>query len=46
VLKKAIVEHKQPTQLFYAWHANRESPVLQWCIHYLTRPENRVRWCS
>ncbi|WP_406564645.1 type 2 periplasmic-binding domain-containing protein [Marinobacter psychrophilus] len=24
VLKKAIVEHKQPTQLFYAWHANQK----------------------
>ncbi|MDT8877984.1 LysR substrate-binding domain-containing protein [Halomonas saccharevitans] len=46
LLKKAIVEHKQPTQLFYAWHANRESPVLQWCTDYLTRSENRLRWCQ
>lgn len=46
VIKKAIVEHKQPTQLFYAWHANRESPVLNWCIEYLMQPENANQWCS
>ncbi len=44
VIKKAIVEHKQPTQLFYAWHANRESPVLNWCIDYLMQPENTNQW--
>lgn len=46
VIKKAIVEHKQPTQLFYAWHANRESPVLNWCIEYLMQPENANQWCD
>ncbi|MCE2593956.1 LysR family transcriptional regulator [Motilimonas cestriensis] len=45
IIKKAIVEHKQPTQLFYAWHAHRESPVLNWCGEYLMRPENKGLWC-
>ncbi|MGF1791693.1 LysR substrate-binding domain-containing protein [Photobacterium profundum] len=45
ILKKAIIEHKQPTQLFYAWHANRESPVLNWCIEYLMSSENHSQWC-
>lgn len=44
VIKKAIVEHKQPTQLFYAWHANRESPVLNWCIEYLMHAEIANQW--
>ncbi|MDB1125447.1 LysR substrate-binding domain-containing protein [Vibrio algarum] len=44
VLKKAIVEHKQPTQLFYAWQANQDNPVLNWCTEYLMRAENIVKW--
>ncbi|EJE4203773.1 MULTISPECIES: LysR substrate-binding domain-containing protein [unclassified Vibrio] len=44
VLKKAIIEHKQPTQLFYAWHAQRESPVLEWCVDYLIKNEHHLSW--
>ncbi|RJX75289.1 LysR family transcriptional regulator [Vibrio sinensis] len=44
VIKKAIVEHKQPTQLFYAWHAQRESPVLNWCVNYLVDNEHKFNW--
>ncbi|PFG56294.1 DNA-binding transcriptional LysR family regulator [Vibrio sp. ES.051] len=46
VLKKAIIEHKQPTQLFYAWHAQRESPVLEWCVDYLIKNEHKFNWHS
>lgn len=46
VLKKAIVEHKQPTQLFYAWHAQRQSPVLEWCVNYLIKNEHKFNWHS
>lgn len=44
VIKKAIIEHKQPTQLFYAWHAQRESPVLNWCVDYLIANEHKFNW--
>ena len=46
VIKKALIEHKQPTQVYYAWHAQRESVVLNWCVNYLMANEHKLNWHS
>lgn len=45
VIKKAITDQKQPTQLFYAWYKHGCSPILDWCIDYLNQPQHLLQWC-
>lgn len=46
VLKKAISEQKQPTQLFYAWNTSSQGNVLTWCLDYIMQPHIQTIWCQ
>lgn len=44
VLKKALVESKPATRLFYAWSTEANTPVFQACRDYLQQAEVRLSW--
>lgn len=44
LIKKAIIEQKKPTKLFYAWKTRENHRILQWCIDYLLQPHIKQQW--
>lgn len=46
LIKKAVVEHKLPTRVSYAWRVNQHSVVLQWVADYLADPVIKQSWIT
>lgn len=44
LIKKAIEEHKLPTQLYYAWRTDSQSKLMQYCTNYIISQNLIFNW--
>lgn len=44
VVSKNIVEHKQPVAVYYAWHSQRNSAILDFLLNTLSTTDYKQNW--